>query len=123
MVAIASQNGRTKITNRAIVITATASPRLRQSRNWTCSIIGHVATTKVVAQIIAGRNGHKIQNEVAISPPTKRTARVVRVSSEGASIPQSLESGHSRLQHPAHCLSAASAMPIKAAAESQLPLR
>jgi hypothetical protein len=70
----------------ARVITATASPRLRQRYIWTCSIIGHVATTSVVAQINAGRNGHKIQNEVAIRPPTKRTARVLRVSSEGASI-------------------------------------
>jgi hypothetical protein len=43
-------------------------------------MMGQVATTRVVAQMIAGRNGHNIQNEVAISPPTKRTASVVRVS-------------------------------------------
>ena len=84
IVVIASQNGRTKITSSAMVITATASPRLCQSRSWTCSMIGQVATTRVVAQITAGRNGHKIQKEAAISPPTKRTARVVRVSSEWA---------------------------------------
>ena len=88
IVVIASQNGRTKITSSAMVITATASPRLCQSRSWTCSIMGHVATTSVVAQMIAGRNGHNIQNEAAISPATKRTASVVRVSSEGACMPR-----------------------------------
>src|SRR5271169_5119294 len=72
IVAIASQNGRTKITSSAMVITATASPRLRQSRDCTCSMMGKVATTSVVAQMIACRNGHNIQNEAAISPPTKR---------------------------------------------------
>src|SRR6516165_11328993 len=61
IVAIASQNGRTKITKRAIVITAIAIPRLSQSRSCTCIMMGHVATTSVVAQMIAGRNGHKIQ--------------------------------------------------------------
>src|ERR1700738_3242502 len=75
IVAIASQNGSTKITSSAMVITATASPRLCQSRSWTCTMMGQVATTSVVAQMIAGRKGHNIQNEAAISPPTKRTAR------------------------------------------------
>ena len=89
IVAIASQNGNTKISSNAIVITATASPRLCQSRSWTCSMMGQVATTRVVAQITAGKNGHNIQNEAAIRPPTKRTASVVRVSSECACIPRS----------------------------------
>jgi hypothetical protein len=31
--------------------------------------------------------------------------------------------GHAEPAQPAHCLSAASAMPIKAAADNQLPLR
>src|SRR5215469_552161 len=86
IVAIASQNGSTKISNNARVITATASPRLFHSCRCTRSMIGQVATTSVVAQIKAGRNGHRIQNEVAISPATERTARVVRVSSNWFSI-------------------------------------
>jgi hypothetical protein len=49
-------------------------------------MIGQVATTKVVAQMIAGRNGRNIQKQAAIIPPTKRTARVVRVRSEWPSI-------------------------------------
>src|SRR6266851_6808092 len=50
-------------------------------------MIGQVATTSVVAQMIAGRNGRNIQKQAAISPPTKRTARVVRVRSEWPSMP------------------------------------
>src|SRR5260370_42518267 len=50
-------------------------------------MIGQVATTRVVAQMTAGRNGRNIQKQAPISPPTKRTARVVRVRSEWPSMP------------------------------------
>src|SRR6516165_2357200 len=82
IVVMASQNGTTKTTTSANAMTATASPRLFHKRRWTRSMMGQVATTRVVAQMIAGRNGRKIQKQVAIIPPTKRTAKVVRVRSE-----------------------------------------
>ena len=62
-------------------MTTTAAQRRCPSRRCTRSINGQVATTKVVAQIVAGRNGHRIQNEVAISPVTNRIARMVRTRS------------------------------------------
>jgi hypothetical protein len=46
-----------------------------------------VATTSVVAQMIAGRNGRNIQKHAAINPVTKKTASVVRVRSPRTSIP------------------------------------
>jgi hypothetical protein len=45
-------------------------------------MIGQVATTRVVAQMIAGKNGRKIQKQAAINPVTNSTASVVRVRSE-----------------------------------------
>ncbi len=83
IVATASQNGPIKTSSRARVMTVTASQRRCHSRRCTRSISGQVATTSVVAQIVAGTNGHRIQNEVAISPATNSTARMVRTRSSG----------------------------------------
>src|SRR5215831_13487788 len=65
-------------------------------------MIGHVATTSVVAQMIAGRNGRSIQKQAAISPATKRTARVVRVRSDRPSIPRRRTGGSRPLFLRAH---------------------
>ena len=59
----------------------TASQRRPHSIACTRSMSGHVATTIMVAQITAGRNGRKIQNEVAMSPTMQSTASIVRVRS------------------------------------------
>ena len=64
-----------------MVMTMTASARLFQSRAWILSISGQVATTIMVAQTAAGRNGCRIQNEAAVSPTIRKTAKVVRVRS------------------------------------------
>ncbi len=65
------------------VITATASRRLPQSRAWIARITGQVATTTMVAQMMAGRKGRNIQNEAAIRPPMKRIPRVIWARSRG----------------------------------------
>ncbi len=79
--ATASKNGTTKTRSSAKVMIATASPRLFHSWRCTRSISGKVATTRVVAQMIAGKNGHRIQNEATISPATNRIASIVRTGS------------------------------------------
>src|SRR5262249_921465 len=81
-----SQNGTTNTSKRAIVMTATAIPRIFHSRRCTCIISGQVATTSVVAQMTAGRNGRNIQKQAPINPATNSTARVVRVRSDRPSI-------------------------------------
>src|SRR5262249_36014826 len=86
IVVMASQNGMIKTSSSARVITATANPRRFHSRCWTRSISGQVATTSVVAQMIAGTNGRNIQTHAAIQTGTKRTAKVVRVRSPRTSI-------------------------------------
>jgi len=80
-VAIASQNGATKTSSSAVVMTTTASQRRCHSCCCTRSITGQVATTRVVAQIVAGKNGQTIQTEAAISPVTNRIARIIRTRS------------------------------------------
>src|SRR5690348_6085714 len=82
IVVMASQNGMTKMTRMAIVMTVTASQRRFHRRRCTVSMIGQVATTRVVAQMIAGKNGRNIQKQAAIKPVTNSTASVVRVRSE-----------------------------------------
>jgi hypothetical protein len=77
MVAMASDSGTTSASSRMSVITNTASARFPHSRAWMPSITGQVATTTMVAQITAGRNGLNIQNEAAIRPPMKRTPRLI----------------------------------------------
>mgnify|MGYP003693908947 CR=1 FL=1 len=66
--------------------------RRRQRRSWQASAcprgapaaqrrIGHVDTTIMADQIVAARNGRRIQTEAAMSPPMMRTASTVRVRS------------------------------------------
>ncbi len=59
---IASTSGTTKTRIIAPVMIVTARARLR-SRSCSLSIIGHVATTIIAAQMIDSRNGLRIQNE------------------------------------------------------------
>ena len=59
------------------IMTATASPRLFQSIDWTRSSNGQVATTMMVAQISARRNGWRTQKASPISRPIKSSCRVV----------------------------------------------
>jgi len=93
MVAMASDSGTTSTSNRRSVITNTASDRFPHSRAWMPSITGQVATTTMVAQITAGRNGRNIRNEAAIRPPMKRTPRVIWARSRCCGF-MFLQSGH-----------------------------
>ena len=81
IVPMASVNGTTNTSSRINVIAATASARRLHSRAWNQSMTGHVATTIIVAQMTAARNGRRIQNEVTISAPRKITPRTMPVSS------------------------------------------
>src|SRR6266446_615788 len=65
---------------------------------------GQVATTSVVAQMTAGRNGRNIQKQVPISPATKKTARVVRVRSDRPSMPHEPLGGLSATSRADHRL-------------------
>ena len=47
---------------------------------------GQVATTIIVAQMKAARNGDRIHSEPAISPPMNSTDKVVRASSDRFSV-------------------------------------
>src|SRR5688500_9048998 len=80
-VAIAAESGTTSTSSRTTDITVTASQRRPPLRRCAHSIIGQVATTIIVAQMIAPRNGCRIQNEAAISPPMNSTVSTMRVSS------------------------------------------
>jgi hypothetical protein len=80
----ASASGTRKISDIAVVITATASQRRRQRRFCTASIVGHVATAIIVAQINAGKNGFMIQSDDAISRPTIVMTRIERNMSGSA---------------------------------------
>ena len=73
--------GATTITTIPAVITITARTRRPPRRLCTARIMGHVATTIMVAQISAGRNGRSTQNVAAISPPSVTTASRIRVTS------------------------------------------
>ncbi len=81
IVPIASQNGTTKMTRIAVVITATASARLFHSFDCKLCNSGHVAMASIVAQIIAGRKGFRIQRLPPIRAAMNRMAKVVRVRS------------------------------------------
>ena len=78
---MASQNGTIRNSNRMIVMTRTAM--LRRLPAWRCtqSMSGHVAITKVNAQMIAARNGNITQIELTRRPPMNNTASVTRVIS------------------------------------------
>ncbi len=81
MVPTAREKGTIKTSSRANVITATASPRLPQSRACTPSMSGQVATTIMTAHNKEGRKGLKIQKLPTMRIPINSTASVVRVRS------------------------------------------
>lgn len=66
-------------------ITVTASARLPWRVGWTRSVSGQVATTIIVAQTVASKNGRSTQKLPAINPPIASTARMVRERSRGMS--------------------------------------
>src|SRR6185436_2449041 len=77
---IASSNGTTNTSTITPDMMATAKPR---RRNLFCSlsIMGHVATTIIIAQIVERRNGRSIQNEPPTSAIISKIASNVRVRS------------------------------------------
>jgi hypothetical protein len=77
---IASTSGTTNTRTIAPVMIVTAKARLR-NRCCSLSIIGHVATTIIAAQMIASRNGRKIQNDAPMSMTISSTASTVCVRS------------------------------------------
>src|ERR1700726_2513713 len=77
IVPIAAENGATKTSSSATVMMAVASQRLPQRRDWSPRRIGHVVTTIIVDQMVAARNGRKIQTEGEMSAPMFRTAKTV----------------------------------------------
>src|SRR5262245_19930833 len=83
---MARVSGRRSRRKSAPVITRTASARRFQRRAWTRSRAGHVATTIVVAQMMAGRNGSRMRSESATSARMKSTAKTTRGMSRGASV-------------------------------------
>src|SRR5262245_36266987 len=86
MVLMAMARGTMRTSSRAMVMAATASERRFQSRRWIWRMSGQLATTIVVAQTTAGRNGRRTQNDAAMSPAMKSTARVTRARSDGGLI-------------------------------------
>jgi len=85
IVPIAAENGATKTSSSAAVMTVVASQRLPHKRDWSPRRTGHVVTTIIVDHTIAARNGRRIQIEAAIRPAMMRIARTVRVRSCGRS--------------------------------------
>ncbi len=81
MVPMARVSGTIRTQSKTSVINVTASARLPPNRPWTEIISGQVATTMVVAQTIAPRNGRKIQIEDPIRVTMKSTASTFRVMS------------------------------------------
>jgi hypothetical protein len=67
-------------------MTATAGARRPPHAPSTRRISGQVATTIIVAQMKAARNGERIHSEPAISPPMNSTESVVRARSEPRSV-------------------------------------
>ena len=64
------------------VMTATARLRFPQSRRSRARSVGQVATTIVVAQMPASRNGLSTQKLRSVKPPIVRTPRTIRVRSQ-----------------------------------------
>ena len=62
-------------------MTATAGTRRPPKRCSSDFNSGQVATTTIVAQTVAARNGRNTQNEAAISKRMQSTASTVRVRS------------------------------------------
>src|SRR5215469_130612 len=81
----ANVNGTTRTQSSKSVITVTAKARLFPNHLCSEIIKGHVATTTVVAQTIAPKNGRSIQIEDPIRATIKRTASTVRVISRSIS--------------------------------------
>jgi hypothetical protein len=81
MVLIAHQSGATKSNNMPSDIINTAGAR-RPPKVF-CKAIsqGHVATTSMVDQTVAARNGRKTQSDSASKPTMQKTASVLRVKS------------------------------------------
>ena len=77
---IASTSGTTNTRTIAPDMSVTAKARLR-SQACSLSIIGHVATTIIAAQMIESRNGRKTQNEAPMRITISSTASTVRVRS------------------------------------------
>ena len=77
IITTARVSGAMRLSIEAGIMTATASPRLFQSLDWTRSSSGQVATTMMVAQSSASRNGFRIQKLPPISRPIKSSCRVV----------------------------------------------
>ena len=76
-----SEKGTKKSSSSASVIAVTASDRRPPRRASMASSTGQVATTIMVAQMIAGRNGLMIHSELTMSPPIKITPSVMRARS------------------------------------------
>src|SRR5438552_17556149 len=63
IVPIAADNGTTHTSSSATVMMVVASQRLPQRRDWSARRIGHVVTTIIVDQMVAARNGRRIQTD------------------------------------------------------------
>ena len=83
---IASTSGTTNTRTIAPDMIVTASARLR-ILCCSLSIIGHVATTIIAAQMIASRNGRRTQNEPPMRIAISSTARKVRAKSRCVLLP------------------------------------
>ena len=81
MVPIAAHRGITSRSSMPSVISATAGARRFPSRACRDFSIGQVATTSIVAQTAAARNGRRTHSEPAISSRMQMTARVMRARS------------------------------------------
>src|SRR5262249_1872569 len=77
----AKVSGTSRPSSNTTVITATASPRRPHSTDCARTSSGHVATTIMIAQTTAGRNGRKIQKLATIMPPMNSTPSVTRARS------------------------------------------
>ena len=82
MASTAVARGATTISTMKSVITATARLRLPQSRRSSRRSAGQVATTIVVAQMPASRNGLSTQKLSSVRPPMVMTPRTIRVRSQ-----------------------------------------
>jgi hypothetical protein len=83
MVPVASHSGRTSTSSHTLVMAAAASFLLPHNHAWTCRITGHVATTIIVAQIMAprkGRSTHTVSTSRVTmnSTPSVARARSIR---------------------------------------------
>jgi hypothetical protein len=78
---MAHQSGATNSNNMPTDIIKTAGAR-RPPKVF-CNMIsqGHVATTSMVDQTVAARNGRKTQSDNASKPTIQKTASVLRVKS------------------------------------------